>query len=159
MRVTERQNALARAFALHGNATRAYLEAGYADVCAANRNAAYRVMQSVAVLRAVEYWRAELSKKIEITEARILAEYAAMAFSDAGAVEDSHGNALPPSQLPAHVRRAIKKYGRRDIRNPEGDVIATEYMLNMFMLYSHFRNASSEIISQETAFFIDAHVV
>ncbi len=84
LKILESWNKFARNFALTGNAAKSRIDAGYTS----NKNKsidaihAYKLFQKKEVQTAYEFHKRQLAKKIDISENRILAEMAAIGFSN-----------------------------------------------------------------------------
>jgi phage terminase small subunit len=89
-----------------GNATRAALIAGYSPKTA--RSQGSRLLQDVDIKAAVDAAAAKALQNLEVTNERIIAEYAKMAFLDPSDFFDKDGNLLPVTMLPKHVSAAIE---------------------------------------------------
>jgi len=108
--MTQSQADFARYYAATGKASESRLRAGYKDSDKPNHNEsmAYQLLRTEGVLKGVEYFRHELSKKIDISENRILAEMATMAFSNVGDLFNKHGEMINIKSLSIPTQRAIK---------------------------------------------------
>lgn len=81
IKLAKKRAEFARLYALTGDATNSRLQAGYASH-KANRQEAYKLLQEPNIQLAVEHYKAEAAKKLDISENRILAEMAAIGFSN-----------------------------------------------------------------------------
>lgn len=109
VKVTKMQGEFARLYAVTGDATNSRLEAGYAHVEGLNRQEAYKLLQNVKVQLAVEYYKAQAAKKLDISENRLLAEMAAMGFSNVANLYHENGHLKNLQEMDKASQRAIKK--------------------------------------------------
>ena len=88
------------------NATRAAIRAGYSDRTAEQQGS--RLLGNAKVAAAVQEGRGRIADKLEVTQERIVAEFARMAFYDPSAL-GVEGITGPEdiAKLPEDVRRAI----------------------------------------------------
>lgn len=112
LKLSKQQAEFARLFAVSGDATNSRLQAGYADH-KANVNEAYKLLQNVKVQQAVEHYKAQAAKKLDISENRILAEMAAMGFSNVANLFNEHGGHKRLQDMDKATQRAIKKVKTR----------------------------------------------
>ncbi|WP_333609341.1 terminase small subunit [Arsukibacterium sp.] len=98
----------ARSFALHGDATRARSEAGYAETKYA-RQEAWKLLLNQTTQKAYEHYRAKAAEKLDISENRILAEMAAMGFSNLAGYYAAGTQLKPLDELTPAQQRAIQK--------------------------------------------------
>lgn len=115
--LTHKREAFARLYVEHGDASKAYREAfpssqKWADD-AVWQNAS-KLLKDTKVLPRVEELRKKRALLLDISDARVIAEIAAIAFSDIGQLEGDDGNFRGLRQLDAATRRAVKsvKYKR-----------------------------------------------
>lgn len=78
--LTARQARFVAEYLVDSNATKAAARAGYSSKTANEQGA--RLLANVSVADAVSKARARISEKLEITQERVLREYAKLAFSD-----------------------------------------------------------------------------
>ena len=104
--LTKKQNEFARQVALTGELTQSRLKAGYANV-STNKQAAYNLAENPKIQKAIEYYKQQVAEKLDISENRILAEFAACGFSNAADLFDDEGRMTHPKHAPPHVQRAI----------------------------------------------------
>ena len=83
------------------NATRAAIRAGYSERAA--RQYAHQLLQRPKISKAIE----EFHKKTDITNDRIIQEYARVAFLDPVSFYDDQGKFLSIKDMPTEARRAI----------------------------------------------------
>jgi phage terminase small subunit len=93
----------------------AYRKAGYSIHAnpASMRQAAYTVEHRKHIQARIETLESVVLRKIDIAAPRIVAELAALAFSDVAELFDGNGELLSPDRLPEHVSRAVRKVTRR----------------------------------------------
>lgn len=108
--MTPRQSRFVEEYLIDLNGTQAAIRAGY-SAKTANEQAA-RLLANASVREAVAERRASLSKVAEVTQERIVAEYARMAFYDPASIagQPMRGPQDIPN-LPEEVRRAIVGWG------------------------------------------------
>jgi phage terminase small subunit len=87
------------------NATQAAIRAGYSEKTANEQGA--RLLAKVMVSTAITKGRQKLSTRLEITQERVLREYARLAFLDIRKAFDKDGNFLPIHQLDDDTAAAI----------------------------------------------------
>ncbi len=116
--LTLMQDKFAQGFALHGNATRAYLEAGYKaqkTIQATNREA-FRLPQVYPKLFTVtEEYRKRYSSAVDIRADSILANYGAIGTADFADFLGEDGAPLAIKDMPQRARLAIQQLEVEDI--------------------------------------------
>lgn len=97
MALTPRQERFVQEYLLDSNATAAARRAGYSGKTA--NQIGPRLLVNIGVRAAIDARRAELAQRSEVTQERVVAEYARLAFSDPRAVMDwgPDGVTLKPS--------------------------------------------------------------
>ena len=108
-RVNEKQLYFCRSYALSGDAVQSYSDAYGCTNKKTTYTKAMNLLELEHILGCVAYFKDAQRKRMDIRDDRILAEYAAMAFSNVADLFDEDGNALPIKDLPEHTQRAIKK--------------------------------------------------
>ena len=123
--LTPQQDAFARLHAITGQIGPAYIETYNHN---GSRKAATvrgcELLQDDDIQKAVEYYREDANKKIDISNDRIIAEYAAMGFSNMADILDALGdkeisdmvNSLSPAS-----QRALKSVKIKRISTPRKD--------------------------------------
>lgn len=122
-KLTDKQKRFCEEYLIDLNATQAYIRAGYSvkKVVTAEQNAS-KLLRNTKVKEHIEYLRAEQSKRTEITADRVLAELAAIAFSDRtdiAKIEDGGVVTFTPTdQLDKDAKKTISgiengKYGTK----------------------------------------------
>lgn len=108
--VTPKQQRFVEEYLVDLNATQAAIRAGYSAKTANEQGA--RLLTNVSVAEAISERRLALSKTAEVTQERIVAEYARMAFYDPASIagQPMSGPGDIPN-LPEDVRRAIVGWG------------------------------------------------
>lgn len=106
-KLTERQKRFADEYLIDLNATAAYKRAGYAGKGKSAENAASRLLGNVGVAAYISARQVRLQEKLEITQERITAEYAKLAFLDPRRFYDENGNLIPVHKLDADVAAAL----------------------------------------------------
>lgn len=112
LKLSKQQADFARLFAVSGDATNSRLQAGYSDH-KANINEAYKLLQNPKIQQAVEHYKSEASKKMDISENRILAEMASMGFSNVAKLFNENGGHKRIQDMDKATQRAIKKVKTR----------------------------------------------
>ncbi len=110
MSLTPKQEKFVEEYLVDLNATQAAMRAGYSAKTAKQQG--QRLLTNVYVAEAVSARRVTLSQAVEVTQERIVAEYARMAFYDPASIagQPMSGPADIP-KLPEEVRRAIVGWG------------------------------------------------
>lgn len=108
--MTPKQQRFVEEYLVDLNATQAAIRAGYSPRTANEQGA--RLLANVSVAAAIAERRAALSASVEVTQERIIAEYARMAFYDPASIA---GQVMAGPQdiakLPEDVRRSIVGWG------------------------------------------------
>lgn len=111
--LTEKQRQFVEAYLVHGNATQAYLDAGYQIRSNASaRAASSRLLTRVNIQRALAERRTQLATAHDVTPERVIAELALIGFSDmhAYATWGPAGVTLRDSaQIDAAARRVVSE--------------------------------------------------
>ena len=113
LRLSKMQAEYARLYAVTGDATNSRLEAGYANNPSGNRQEAYKLLLNPKIQQAIEHYKALAAKKMDISENRILAEMAAMGFSNVANLFNEQGGHKRLDQMDVATQRAIKKVKTR----------------------------------------------
>ncbi len=106
-KLSERQKAFADHYLMSLNATASYKLAGYASKGNAAEVSASQLLRNAKVRKYIEKRQAKLQEKLEITQERILAEYAKLAFLDPRLFYDETGNLIPVHELPEAVSATL----------------------------------------------------
>lgn len=110
MSLNDKQEKFVEEYLVDLNATQAAIRAGYSARTAEVTGC--RLLRNDKVAKAVSERRAALSQAVEVTQERIVAEYARMAFYDPASIAGQPMNGpedIP--NLPEEVRRAIVGWG------------------------------------------------
>lgn len=105
MALTAKQSRFVAEYLIDLNATQAAARAGY-SVKTSNEQGA-RLLANVSVRSAVDVAMRAREKRTEITQDRVLAEYAKLAFLDPRRFYDQNGGLIPVPLLPADVAAAL----------------------------------------------------
>jgi translation elongation factor EF-G len=123
--LTHKREAFARLYVEHGDASKAYREAfpssqKWKDESVWQKSST--LLKDVKVQSRVEELKSKRSQKLDISENRVIAEIAAIAFQDIGEVEGEHGGFAGLKALKPATRRAIQsvKFKRYLERKKEG---------------------------------------
>jgi len=122
--LTPKQERFVEEYLVDLNATQAAIRAGYSDKLA-NTNAP-KLLQNTAIAAAIQSARAALSARTEITQDRVLKEYARLAFLDPRKLFDNTGAPLAIHQLDDDTAAAIAGLDVVQVGNAEvgvGDVL------------------------------------
>lgn len=87
------------------NATQAAIRAGYSKKTA--YSSGQRLLKDVEVQKWVQFRMEERGKRTEITQDRVLEEYAKLAYFDPQKLYDENGNLLPVNKLDKDVAAAL----------------------------------------------------
>lgn len=110
-KLTQKRETFARLYVEYGDASKAYREAFPASQKwkdAAVHVAASRLLSDAKVSLRIEELKKKRSQKLDISENRVLAEIAAIAFSDVGELADEQGGFKGLKNLNPATRRAVK---------------------------------------------------
>ncbi len=107
-KIDPKHDSFARHYAMSNNQTKSYLHA-YGETRGATQSAA-ALMKRKPVILAIEYYRIKLSQALDISEARILAELAAIGFARPTDALDEYGDVLNPGDMSEATKRAISEY-------------------------------------------------
>lgn len=107
--VSPQEESLARAYAIHHDAARAYADAGYPQLVdrRTESQAAYRLLQTKRVQERLDYYHELQKARLDIRDDRLMAEVAAISFSDPADFFDANGKLLTVHEMPRHARAAI----------------------------------------------------
>lgn len=92
------------------NATAAYARAGYMATGQAARTAAARLLKQPAIQAAIAELRARDAAKFEVTRARVLEEYAKIAFADPRKFFRDDGTLKHPTELDDATAAALQQF-------------------------------------------------
>ena len=104
-KLTPRQKRFVEEYLIDLNASRAARRAGYSPRSADRQ--AFQQLEKPQVVAAIAAALERRSKKTEITAERVLRELATIAFSDARALYDEHGNLRPIHELDDDAAAAL----------------------------------------------------
>jgi len=108
-------------YIVSGNATQAAIAAGYSAKTAGSQGE--RLLRHAEISGALAEARAKLEIKTEITQERVLAELALLAFSSVDHYEvDELGNVTAKADAPKGAMRAISSIKRKTFTTKDGDV-------------------------------------
>lgn len=109
--LTHKRETFARLYVDHGDASKAFREAFPASMTWKDNVVwvkASELLKDGKVSVRIAELRQKRSQKLDISENRVLAEIAAIAFSDVGELENDHGGFKGLKSLSAATRRAVK---------------------------------------------------
>lgn len=115
--LTKKREDFARLYVEHGDASKAYREAFQSSRKWKNESVhrkAAELLKNVKVLARIEELMKKRAQKLDISQNRVLAEIAAIAFQDVGDLENENGTFRGVKNLPPATRKAVKtvKYKR-----------------------------------------------
>lgn len=102
-----KQRRFADEYLLDLNATAAYKRAGYAGIGNSAESAACSLLSNVKVSAYIALRQEKLQVKMEITQERVLAEYAKLAFLDPRKFFNARGGLIPITELDADTAAAL----------------------------------------------------
>lgn len=102
-----RQRKFAELYAISGNGTQSALDAGYATTYNAAKTQAYLLNTNTDVQTYIKYLRRKAGKSLEVTQSRVLAEMARLAFFDIRDLLDEDGNLKRPRDWTDDVAAAV----------------------------------------------------
>jgi phage terminase small subunit len=105
--LSPKQQRFADEYLIDLNATAAYKRAGYSGKGRTAENNASRLLGHAGVAQYVAERRKKLQNGIEVTQERVLAEYAKLAFLDPRRFYNADGQLIPVPDLPADVAAAL----------------------------------------------------
>lgn len=105
--LTEKQYRFCVLYAANPNGRAAYQQAFGNESADAARTEAAQLLKLPAVRELVSTLRAQLLEKFNVTNERIVEEYARIAFVDLAELYGENGKLLPVHEMPEHARRAI----------------------------------------------------
>lgn len=105
MALTPKQHRFVAEYLIDLNATQAAIRAGYSAKTANEQGA--RLLANVSVRSALQAAMKARSDRTEITQDRVLQEYAKLAFLDPRRFYDGNGRLIPVVDLPAEVAAAL----------------------------------------------------
>lgn len=124
--LTPKQQIFVDEYLVDLNATQAYLRAGYKVSESVARSNGGRLLTNADIQRAIQSRREALSARTEITQDRVLKEYARLAFLDPRKLFDNTGAPLAIHQLDDDTAAAIAGLDVVQVGNSEvgvGDVL------------------------------------
>ena len=105
--LTEKQKRFADEYLIDLNAAAAYKRAGYVAEGNSAEACASRLLSNAKVATSVQERMKQREKRTEITQDRVLAEYAKLAFLDPRRFYDANGSLIPVHKLDAEVAAAL----------------------------------------------------
>jgi phage terminase small subunit len=106
-KLTEKQKRFCAEYLVDLNATAAYKRAGYAGQGNTAEVNASKLLRTAKVCTEIAAQQKRLQEKTGITQERVLAEYAKLAFLDPRRFYDDGGALIPVHSLPADVAAAL----------------------------------------------------
>jgi phage terminase small subunit len=103
--LTPKQTAFVAEYLVDLNATQAAIRAGYSEKTAGSQGE--RLLKKVEIQTAISGAQQARAERTEITQDRVLQEYAKLAFLDPRKFYDADGNLIDIPNLPADVAAAI----------------------------------------------------
>lgn len=120
MSLTPKQERFVQEYLVDLNATQAAIRAGYSAKTAEQMG--YQLLQKTSVQEAIKVGRAHLAARVEITQERVLEEYAKIAFFDPRDVFTDTGAIKPIGEWPPGAAAAISAFDVAEIGD-DGDTI------------------------------------
>jgi phage terminase small subunit len=105
--ITPKQRRFADEYLIDLNATAAYKRAGYSGKGNSAESAASQLLSNLKVAEYIAARQKVLQEKTGITQERVLAEYAKLAFLDPRKFYDENGQLIPVPKLPADIAAAL----------------------------------------------------
>lgn len=131
--LTDKQESFCQYYSTHWNATRAAKEAGFSERTAKEQG--YVLLKSRDIRVRIAELTEHILLELGVSRARVLAEYARIAFLDPAAVYRDDGQLIPMHEIPEDARRAISKIksfeefeGRGEERTLSGYVREVEFV-------------------------------
>lgn len=103
--LSDKQKLFCDEYLIDLNATQAAIRAGYSKKTA--YSSGQRLLKDVEVQKWVQFRMEERGKRTEITQDRVLEEYAKLAYFDPQKLYDENGNLLPVNKLDKDVAAAL----------------------------------------------------
>ena len=103
--LNEKQERFAQEFIIDRCAAKAAIRAGYSEKTA--RSIGSRLLTKVDIIARIDILRAEVEKKTEITQERVLKEYGRLAFFDIRKLYDENGNLIHITELDDDTAGAV----------------------------------------------------
>ncbi len=113
MKLSPKQERFCAEYIKLGNATQAYINAGYSAKTA--NNSAHALLVNPGIARRVEEMRRQVTKKLLLEVEDILQEAAWIATSDIKDATDPDGKIMNVHEMPEKVRRAVRSIEVTDI--------------------------------------------
>ncbi len=119
--LTEQQAKFAQQTAIQGNAAASYRN-NY-DYSGKPNNARQRAWKLINdnehIQKAIEYYSQEVKQKLDVSFERVIAEYAAMGFSNITDIVDTNGGIKSLNDIDPAAQKAIKSIKVKNVFNPE----------------------------------------
>lgn len=124
-KLTEKQKRFADEYLIDLNATAAYKRAGYSGDGNVAEAASSRLLSNVKVKQYIDGRMKDRENRTEITQDRVLQEYAKLAFLDPRRFYDESGALIPINELPADVAAALAGVDVTDSFDKESNAVIT----------------------------------
>ena len=121
-KLTAKQKRFADEYLIDLNATAAYKRAGYETDGNSAETCAYRLLRNAKVEEYVNARMQQREQRTEITQDRVLQEYAKLAFLDPRKFYDDSGALIPVHQLDADVAAALSAFDVVETGSEDGSV-------------------------------------
>ncbi|MFH1954870.1 MAG: terminase small subunit [Pseudomonadota bacterium] len=122
-KLTPKQARFVQEYLIDLNATRSAIRAGYSKKTAQQMGA--ENLSKPVIAAAIAESRSKLAEKTEITQKRVIEEYAKPAFLDPRKFYDDDGNLIPVHQLPAEVAAALTGMDVSTFVNKDNGTVTT----------------------------------
>ncbi len=122
-KLTPKQQRFCGEYLIDLNATQAAIRAGYSKKTAQQMGA--ESLSKPVIAAAIAEFRSKLAEKTEVTQKRVIEEYAKPAFLDPRKFYDDDGNLIPVHQLPAEVAAALTGMDVSTFVNKDNGTVTT----------------------------------
>jgi len=119
--LTDKQARFVEEYLVDLDATKAAIRVGYSSKGASVQG--HALLRKGKVQAAIQSRQKQLSHTLNITQSRVLNEYAAIAFFDPGELYDAAGIIIPVHKLPRHVRAALTRVRTKQTVTEDGTLV------------------------------------
>jgi phage terminase small subunit len=152
MALTPKQQRFADEYLIDLNATASYKRAGYAGTGNTAEVNASRLLSGAKVSSYIQTRIKDREKRTEITQDRVLQEYAKLAFLDPRRFYDEHGGLIPVPLLPADVAAALAGMEVTTERSKDGD---REAMADVSKIKFIDKKGALDSVARHLGMFVD----
>jgi len=118
-KLTPKQQRFVQEYLIDLNATQAAIRAGYSERTA--KQVGSENLTKPYIVAILQHHQKRLQNKLEITQERVLEEYAKLAFLDPRKFFDDDGNLIPVQDLPEEAAAALTGMDIKEIYETEDD--------------------------------------